>query len=1335
MLSSEKPVRQTRMSANAGTSMRPARWPVFAAVLMSIAMLLGVAGPAAAASSLTSPVSGPSISSDKADYAPGEHVVLRGTGWQPGEKVAVYVEDDENKTWFHNVDVTADDMGGIIDEFDLPTWFVATYTVSATGAASGLATTTFTDGNFAFQLATAATSTPPNWSVSWQVYTNNACTTPKTTGSNNSGTANYTGNTLTSGAQAGASNNEFVKATAVTASGYSFNFWTATQTGTNQIPAPCAAGFGGSGVSIYAYAHFSAASAATTLAAAPATATYGGTTSLSATLKSGATGVSGKSVAFKLNGDPAGSATTNTSGVATLSNVSVSGINAGTYATGVEASFTADTAFGGSSGTNSLTIGKATQNGLSVTAPDSGTYGDALTMASSGGSGTGAVSYDTTGTACSIPTTGSNVGKLVITSGTGTCSVTATKAADGNYNSATSAAHAVTISKADQATLSVATPDDGTYGQKLTMTSSGGSGTGAVSFAVTGTACEPVASGADAGKLAITSGTGTCSITATKATDSNYKSATSAAHAVTIHKATQDGLSVTAPDSGTYGDALTMASSGGSGTGAVSYDTTGTACSIPTTGSNVGKLVITSGTGTCSVTATKAADGNYNSATSAAHAVTISKADQATLSVATPDDGTYGQKLTMTSSGGSGTGAVSFAVTGTACEPVASGADAGKLAITSGTGTCSITATKATDSNYKSATSAAHTVTIHKATQAAVSVSSPNDGTYGQKLQMAASGGTTLETLVFDVTSDSTACSIVATGTDAGKLSIDSGTGVCKITATRPGNDDYASETSPAHAVTIHKATQSTLSVASPDSGKYGQALTMTSSGGTGTGSVSFSASGSACEIPTSGTNSGKLVITSGTGTCEVTATKAADGNYDSATSAAHTVSISKAKQDALSVASPDDGTYGEKLPMASSGGSGTGAVSFDATGTACSIPTTGDDAGKLVIGSGTGTCSVTATKAADDNYSSATSAAHPVAIHKAGLTVTAKDQSMMYGDAVPPLTYAITKFVAGDTLGTSDVQGAPTLSTTGTSASPARTYPISIVNGTLSSSNYSFTFVGGTLSVSKRQAMVEYTGQNYVAVASASTSVPINLSAKVSRVSGNLGDLSKAEVEFTVKKFNGSVQVTVTKLADASGTAQTTAPVPTADDPYTVEVRILPTNGYWTSGIDVGSLSVIVGSGTGRTAGGGWIADAANDINSKSNFGFTVQNAKTGTKGNSLFIFRKREGNDEVQYVVKSNSWQGGGLTFNVNGDVKRSTFTGRATLQRYVTGVQDTTFSGGNHTFTVDNFDGDLASPRVADAYAIIVQNNTGGLVKQLGTRSAPITLGGGNVLVQKA
>ncbi len=103
-------------------------------------------------------------------------------------------------------------------------------------------------------------------------------------------------------------------------------------------------------------------SSATSLAVNPANGTYGETVNLSATLTltSGGSGVGGKTIAFTLNGNSVGTATTNGSGVATLNGASLSGINANTYPTGVGASFAGDSANLASNGTASLTVGKAT---------------------------------------------------------------------------------------------------------------------------------------------------------------------------------------------------------------------------------------------------------------------------------------------------------------------------------------------------------------------------------------------------------------------------------------------------------------------------------------------------------------------------------------------------------------------------------------------------------------------------------------------------------------------------------------------------------------------------------------------------------------------------------------------------------------------------------------------------------------------------------------------------------------------------------------------------------------------------------------------------------------
>ena len=111
----------------------------------------------------------------------------------------------------------------------------------------------------------------------------------------------------------------------------------------------------------------------TTLSVNPASGNQGGTVNLSATLTDGTNGIGGKTVSFTLNGASAGNAVTNANGVASLSNVSLGSIAAGTYPNGVGASFAVGGGFGGSNSTNTLTVIAsplpAAPSGLVVTVP------------------------------------------------------------------------------------------------------------------------------------------------------------------------------------------------------------------------------------------------------------------------------------------------------------------------------------------------------------------------------------------------------------------------------------------------------------------------------------------------------------------------------------------------------------------------------------------------------------------------------------------------------------------------------------------------------------------------------------------------------------------------------------------------------------------------------------------------------------------------------------------------------------------------------------------------------------------------------------------------------
>ena len=89
-------------------------------------------------------------------------------------------------------------------------------------------------------------------------------------------------------------------------------------------------------------------------------ATYGGTTAVAATLASGGTPLSGRKITFSLNGTTVGDATTDANGVATLSALSLAGINAGSYTAYITVTFAGDSILGASIATADLSVNKAT---------------------------------------------------------------------------------------------------------------------------------------------------------------------------------------------------------------------------------------------------------------------------------------------------------------------------------------------------------------------------------------------------------------------------------------------------------------------------------------------------------------------------------------------------------------------------------------------------------------------------------------------------------------------------------------------------------------------------------------------------------------------------------------------------------------------------------------------------------------------------------------------------------------------------------------------------------------------------------------------------------------
>lgn len=122
----------------------------------------------------------------------------------------------------------------------------------------------------------------------------------------------------------------------------------------------------------------------------------------------------------------------------------------------------------------------------------------------------------------------------------GTYTVTVT--GKGNYSGTATSEPTYTINKAAQAALSITSSGPATFGQNYTLTTSGGSGSGAVTITVSnGTGAATVS-----GYTLTPSKAGTVTVTAVKAGDNNYNDGTSVSATITINKGTYDGTKTAA---------------------------------------------------------------------------------------------------------------------------------------------------------------------------------------------------------------------------------------------------------------------------------------------------------------------------------------------------------------------------------------------------------------------------------------------------------------------------------------------------------------------------------------------------------------------------------------------------------------------------------------------------------------------------------------------------------------------------------------------------------------------------------------------------------------------
>ena len=403
-------------------------------------------------------------------------------------------------------------------------------------------------------------------------------------------------------------------------------------------------------------------------------------------------------------------------------------------------------------------------------------YLGSLTLGTTGGSGTGSVSYsvsvNSTCTISGATLTPGQAGSL--------CLVTATKAGDASYDAASTAQQTISVTKINQATLnwnlaSTSVP----YLGSLTLGTTGGSGNGAVIYTLSGASACTIS-----GSTLLPSDVGTtCEVTATKLTDGNYNSADTITQTITVTKISQAPVSFSNATSLTYGQTMDLLAVGGTGTGAMGYTVTSpgtTGCSIS------GVRLSVTGAGTCTVSATRASSTNYNASTAASLTITVSKASQSVSFTSTvPAEPIAGDTYNVTAATTSGLTPVVSVSSGTCT--ISGGV------VTFGAGTCVIQAASSSTNQYLAASSVTQTIAVGQRNQTlnfAVNIASLTTKTYGDPAfyaQATSTEATLSPTFATGSGTTNSACAVSSTG-----VVVIVAVGTCELEASQAGTADVA---------------------------------------------------------------------------------------------------------------------------------------------------------------------------------------------------------------------------------------------------------------------------------------------------------------------------------------------------------------------------------------------------------------------------------------------------------------------------------------------------------------------------------------------------------------
>ena len=287
------------------------------------------------------------------------------------------------------------------------------------------------------------------------------------------------------------------------------------------------------------------------------------------------------------------------------------------------------------------------------------------------------------------------------------------------------------------------------------------------------------------------------------------------------------------------------------------------------------------------------------------------------------------------------------------------------------------------------------------------------------------------------------------------------GAGTTTITASQSGNANYNPASEVTQTLAVNKAT---LTVRAADATReYGVANPVFGATYNGfvNGDTASVVTGSPLlsSVATSASPAGSYPVT-------VAAGSLAAANY-SFSLVNGTLTVTKAGQTITFGALPIK-TFGDSFFILGATASSGLPVSCTSSNTAVATVS-----GTTVTIVGAGTTMITVSQSGNANYNPALAVTQELTVNKATLTVRAADTTRVYGVVNPVFSVIYSGFINGDSQAV--LSGSPELTTDAAITSPVGTYPVAVTSGTLVAANYSFSFVNGTLSITRADQSITF--------------------------------------------------------------------------------------------------------------------------------------------------------------------------------------------------------------------------------------------------------------------